>query len=44
MLFDDPNTVVIDGDAFGEGLHRWNERVRELAEACGFTAPLVAPY
>lgn len=44
VLFDNPKTVVIDRDAYGEGLHRWNEGLRELAEECGFTPRLCRPY
>lgn len=36
--------MVIDRDAYGEGLHRWNEGLRELAEECGFTPRLCRPY
>lgn len=44
VLFDNPKTVVIERDAYGEGLHRWNEGLRELAEECGFTPRLCRPY
>jgi transposase len=44
VLFDNPKTVVIDRDAYGEGLHRWNEGLRQLAEDCGFTPRLCRPY
>lgn len=44
VLFDNPKTVVIDRDAYGEGLHRWNEGLRLLAEECGFTPRLCRPY
>jgi len=44
VLFDNPKTVVIDRDAYGEGLHRWNEGLRQLAEECGFTPRLCRPY
>ena len=44
VLFDNPKTVVIDRDAYGEGLHRWNEGLRQLAEECGFTPKLCRPY
>jgi len=44
VLFDNPKTVVIDRDAYGEGMHRWNERLRELAEECGFVPKLCRPY
>ncbi|WP_374595503.1 IS21 family transposase [Aquabacterium sp.] len=44
VLFDNPKTVVIERDAYGEGLHRWNEGLRQLAEECGFTPRLCRPY
>lgn len=44
VLFDNPKTVVLRRDAYGEGLHRWNERLRELAEQCGFVPRLCRPY
>jgi len=44
VLFDNPKTVVIDRDAYGEGLHRWNEGLRQLAEECGFAPRLCRPY
>ncbi len=36
VLFDNTKAVVIRRDAYGEGLHRWNRELRELAESCGF--------
>lgn len=44
VLFDNAKSVVIDRDAYGEGLHRWNDEMKELAEACGFTPRLCRPY
>lgn len=44
VLFDNPKTVVIERDAYGECLHRWNEGMRDLAEECGFTPRLCRPY
>jgi transposase len=44
VLFDNAKSVVIDRDAYGEGLHRWNDDLKELAEACGFTPRLCRPY
>ncbi len=37
VLFDNTKAVVIERDAYRPGLHRWNDEMRELAEACGFT-------
>jgi transposase len=44
VLFDNAKTVVIERDAYGPGLHRWNDRLLELAEECGFTLRLCRPY
>lgn len=44
VLFDNTKAVVIERDAYGEGLHRWNSALRDLAEACGFTPRLCRPY
>ena len=44
VLFDNAKSVVIDRDTYGEGLHRLNDELKELAEACGFTPRLCRPY
>lgn len=44
VLFDNTKAVVIQRDAYGEGQHRWNAQLRELAETCGFTPRLCRPY
>lgn len=44
VLFDNTKAVVIQRDAHGEGLHRWNSQVMELAQDCGFTPRLCRPY
>lgn len=44
VLFDNTKAVVIERDAYGEGAHRWNDELRELAEQCGFTPRLCRPY
>jgi transposase len=44
VLFDNAKSVVIDRDAYGEGLHRWNKALLELAEEYGFTPRLCRPY
>jgi transposase len=44
VLFDNTRTVVIERDAHGPGLHRWNDRLRALAKECGFTPRLCRPY
>ena len=42
--FDNTKAVVIERDAYGEGQHRWNSELRELAERCGFKPRLCRPY
>jgi transposase len=44
VLFDNTKAVVIERDAYGPGLHRWNDELKELAEECGFTPRLCRPY
>jgi transposase len=44
VLFDNTKAVVIERDAYGEGLHRWNDELRQLAEDCGFSPRLCRPY
>lgn len=44
VLFDNAKSVVIDRDAYGEGLHRWNKALLGLADEYGFTLRLCRPY
>jgi transposase len=44
VLLDNAKSVVIERDAYGAGLHRWNNELLELAQACGFTPRLCRPY
>ena len=44
VLFDNMKAVVIERDAYGEGKHRWNSELNNLADECGFTAKLCQPY
>ena len=44
VLFDNTKAVVIERDAYGDGQHRWNPQLRELAEVCGFKPRLCRPY
>ncbi|MCZ4317340.1 IS21 family transposase [Comamonadaceae bacterium G21597-S1] len=44
VLFDNTKSVVITRDAYGEGLHRWNDELKGLAERCGFVPRLCRPY
>lgn len=44
VLLDNAKSVVIERDAYGAGLHRWNTEMLELAETCGFAPRLCRPY
>jgi len=44
VLFDNMKAVVIERDAYGQGKHRWNSELNNLADECGFTARLCQPY
>lgn len=44
VLLDNAKSVVIERDAYGAGLHRWNTEMLELAEQCGFAPRLCRPY
>ena len=44
VLFDNMRAVVIERDAYGPGLHRWNDDLRDLADRCGFKPRLCRPY
>lgn len=44
VLLDNAKSVVIERDAYGTGLHRWNEQMLELADQCGFVPRLCRPY
>jgi transposase len=44
VLLDNAKSVVIERDAYGLGLHRWNDELLSLAEQCGFTPRLCRPY
>lgn len=44
VLLDNAKTVVIERDAYGVGLHRWNPQLLALAERYGFVARLCRPY
>ena len=44
VLFDNTKAVVIERDAYGEGQHRWNSELLELADRCGFKPRLCRPY
>ena len=44
VLLDNAKSIVIERDAYGAGLHRWNAEMLELAEQCGFAPRLCRPY
>jgi transposase len=44
ILFDNPKTVVIDRDAYGLGLHRFNATLLSVADEFGFRPRLCRPY
>jgi len=44
VLMDNAKSVVIERDAYGAGLHRWNNALLNLADECGFTPRLCRPY
>jgi len=44
ILFDNMKTVLIERDAYGPGLHRFNEGFRDFAKHHGFSPRMCAPY
>src|SRR5580698_4359463 len=44
VLFDNPKTVVIERDFYGEGKHRYNRELLSLADEFGFRPRLCRPY
>jgi len=44
ILFDKMKTVLIDRNAYGPGLHRFNEGFRDFAKHHGFGPRMCAPY
>lgn len=44
VLFDNAKTIVLERDAYGPGLHRWNPELIKLADECGFAPRLCRPY
>lgn len=44
VLFDNAKTIMIERDAFGEGQHRWNAQLLNLAKDYGFLARACRPY
>jgi transposase len=44
ILSDNPKTIVIERDAYGDGLHRYNGALLDCAKHYGFKIKLCAPY
>jgi len=44
VLSDNPKTIVIERDAYGEGLHRYNAALLDFARHYGVRIKLCAPY
>jgi len=44
VLLDNPKSVVIERDAYGEGRHRFNHELLALADELGFQPRLCRPY
>lgn len=44
VLLDNPKTVVIERDCYGEGQHRFNRELLTVAEEFGFRPRLCRPY
>lgn len=44
ILFDNAKCIMIERDAFGEGQHRWNAKLLNLAKAYGFKPRACRPY
>lgn len=44
VLFDNAKAIMIERDAYGEGRHRWNAQLLQLARDYGFLARACRPY
>lgn len=44
LLFDNAKCIMIERDAYGEGAHRWNAKLLEMAKDYGFTLKACRPY
>jgi transposase len=44
LLFDNAKCIMTERDAYGEGLHRWNAHLLEMAKDYGFTLKACRPY
>jgi len=44
LLFDNAKCIMIERDAYGEGAHRWNAKLLEMAKDYGFKLKACRPY
>lgn len=44
LLFDNAKCIMIERNAYGEGLHRWNGKLLEMAKDYGFSLKACRPY
>lgn len=44
LLFDNAKAIMIERDVYGEGQHRWNTDLLNLAETYGFKPKVCRPY
>lgn len=44
ILFDNAKCIMIERDAYGEGRHRWNDKLLQLAADYGFRLRACQPY
>ena len=44
LLFDNAKTILIERDVYGQGLHRWHDKLLALAEQYGFNPKVCRPY
>ncbi|MCO2498721.1 IS21 family transposase, partial [Pseudomonas aeruginosa] len=43
-LFDNAGAIILERDAYGDGLHRWHPRLLALADTYGFRPRVCRPY
>lgn len=44
LLFDNMKTIVLKRDAYGQGIHRFHNKLWDFAKHYGFIPKLCAPY
>lgn len=44
LLFDNAKCIMIERDAYGEGAHRWNAKLLDMAKDYGFKLKACRPY